>query len=85
MNLPKGIEDLLSGAQPDEFDYAVSSAYALLMDTQQRKALSAYFTPPGLVSAVLDAAAGFLDEVKAPAVLDPACGGGSFLTPIAIT
>lgn len=83
VDLPKGIEDLLSGAQPDEFDYAVSSAYALLMDTQQRKALSAYFTPPGLVSAVLDAATGFLDEVKDPAVLDPACGGGSFLTPIA--
>lgn len=83
VDLPKGIEDLLSGAQPDEFDYAVSSAYALLMDTQQRKALSAYFTPPGLVSAVLGAAAGFLDEVKDPAVLDPACGGGSFLTPIA--
>ena len=49
VDLPKGIEDLLNGAQPDEFDYAVSSAYALLMDTQQRTALSVFFTPTGFV------------------------------------
>ncbi len=81
--LPECVRDVLSAAEPDDRDYAISSAYALLMGTEQRKALSAYFTPPGLTSAVLDAASNFIDGVTNPAVLDPACGGGSFLTPMA--
>ena len=81
--LPDRVRDVFSAAEPDDRDYAISSAYALLMETEQRKALSAYFTPPGLTSAVLDAASSFIDGVMNPAVLDPACGGGSFLTPMA--
>ena len=81
--LPDHVRDLLSTAGPDDRDYAISSAYALLMGSEQRKALSAYFTPPGLTSAVLDAASSLIDGVTDPAVLDPACGGGSFLTPTA--
>ncbi len=81
--LPDQIRDVFSAAEPDDRDYAISSAYALLMGTEQRKALSAYFTPPGLASAVLDAASSFVGGVTDPAVLDPACGGGSFLTPMA--
>ena len=81
--LPDRVRDAFLAAGPDDRDYAISSAYALLMGTEQRKALSAYFTPPGLTSAVLDAASNFIDGVMNPAVLDPACGGGSFLTPMA--
>ena len=81
--LPNKVRDVFSNAEPDDRDYAISSAYALLMGTERRKVLSAYFTPPGLASAVLDAAAEFTDGVQDPAVLDPACGGGSFLTPVA--
>ena len=81
--LPGCVRGVLSAAEPDDRDYAISSAYALLMETEQRKALSAYFTPPGLTSAVLDAASSFVDGVMNPSVLDPACGGGSFLTPMA--
>ena len=81
--LPDCVLDVLSVVGPDDRDYAISSAYALLMGTEQRKALSAYFTPPKLTSAVLDAASRFLDGVTNPTVLDPACGGGSFLTPMA--
>lgn len=81
--LPDSVREVLAKAEPDDRDYAVSSAYALLIGTERRKALSAYFTPPELASAVLDAASGFIDGVKDPAVLDPACGGGSFLTPVA--
>ena len=83
--LPDQVRDVFLAAGPDGRDYAISSAYALLMGTEQRKALSAYFTPPGLASAVLDAASSFVGRVTDPAVLDPACGGGSFLTPMART
>ena len=83
VSLPDHVRDVFSVAGPDDRDYAISSAYALLIGTERRKALSAYFTPPGLTSAVLDAASSFIDGVTNPSVLDPACGGGSFLTPMA--
>ena len=81
--LPDHVREVFLAAEPDDRDYAISSAYALLMETGQRKVLSAYFTPPGLTGAVLDAASSFVDGVTDPTVLDPACGGGSFLTPMA--
>jgi len=68
---------------PDVRDYAIASAYALLIGPERRKQLSAYFTPPALVRAAIDAAATFVDERPDGLVLDPACGGGSFLVPLA--
>lgn len=67
----------------DVQDYAIASAYARLIGDTRRKALSAYFTPPVLASATL-AAIGELVDLTAPLrILDPACGGGSFLVPTA--
>lgn len=66
----------------DVRDYAVSSAYALLIGHNRRKELSAYFTPPALAAAAIEAARPFLQQPDV-SVLDPACGGGSFLVPIA--
>lgn len=67
---------------PDVRDYAISSAYALLIGPERRKRLSAYFTPPALAKAAIAAAATFVDERANLLVLDPACGGGSFLVPL---
>lgn len=66
----------------DMRDYAISSAYALLIGPVQRKSLSAYFTPPSLAAATIEAARPFFERPGAT-VLDPACGGGSFLVPTA--
>jgi adenine-specific DNA-methyltransferase len=63
-------------------DYAISTAYALLIGKERRKRLSAYFTPPVLVDAAVHAAAGLLRNPDSTRVLDPACGGGSFLGPM---
>jgi adenine-specific DNA-methyltransferase len=81
--LPDDIANLLADAEADERDYAIASAYSLLIGETRRRELSAYFTPPVLSRAVLDASTPVLDHCDSPAVLDPACGGGSFLTPIA--
>jgi adenine-specific DNA-methyltransferase len=81
--LPDDIANLLMDAESDERDYAITSAYSLLIGETRRRELSAYFTPPALSRAVLDASAAVLDRCDAPAVIDPACGGGSFLTPLA--
>lgn len=74
--------DLLASLAADEREYAISSAYALLIGADRRKLLSAYFTPPILAEAALQAADQFLGGAS-PAVLDPACGGGAFLAPVA--
>lgn len=68
---------------PDVRDYAVASAYAVLIGSERRKALSAYFTPPALAKAAITAAETFLVERPEGLILDPACGGGSFLVPLA--
>lgn len=77
------ILDLLRPLDEELRNYAISSLYALLIGHDRRKALSAYFTPPSLVAAVMQAADPFLRRNN-PWVLDPACGGGSFLTPVAL-
>lgn len=74
--------DLLAPLTEDEREYAISSAYALLIGADRRKLLAAYFTPPTLAEAALQSADQFLAGAS-PAVLDPACGGGAFLAPVA--
>jgi adenine-specific DNA-methyltransferase len=74
---------LLAETTGDARDYAISITYALLIGHDRRKDLSAYFTPPVLAAAATSAARQFLAGSKDVVVLDPACGGGSFLVPIA--
>jgi adenine-specific DNA-methyltransferase len=83
-NLPDEVRCDFLNFEADERDYAISSAYALLIGDERRKALSAFFTPPGLSNAVLDVALGYIaEDCNGARVLDPACGGGAFMTPIA--
>ena len=81
--VPESAQTFLRRAHADERHYVIASAYAVLIGDDRRRELSAYFTPPVLVKAAIEASAPFLEAKKHPAVLDPACGGGSFLTPVA--
>lgn len=74
---------LLRDLTGDVRDYAISSAYALFIGPEKRKRLCAYFTPPSLAAAAMEAASPFIVGRNNPFVLDPACGGGSFLVPAA--
>ena len=47
---------LIEGLAGDNRDYAIASAYALLIGDEKRKVLSAYFTPPTLARAAMEAA-----------------------------
>lgn len=76
---------LLAQESSDLRDYQIASAYALLIGNERRKELSAYFTPPALTAATISAAAPFLAGKSSPSILDPACGGGAFLVPLART
>lgn len=68
----------------EDAGYLIGSIYTIMLPSSLRSSLGAYYTPPPLVSRLLDLAekAGF-DFSKGTAI-DPACGGGAFLAPVAM-
>jgi hypothetical protein len=68
----------------EDAGYLIGSIYTVMLPSSLRSSLGAYYTPPPLVSRLLDLAekAGF-DFNKGTAI-DPACGGGAFLAPLAM-
>lgn len=71
-------------APPLHAGYLISSLYTVMLPEKMRSALGAYYTPPALVERLLDMVteAGF--NWKSGYILDPACGGGAFLAPVAV-
>lgn len=64
--------------------YLVGSIYTVMLPPSYRSQVGAYYTPPPLVSRLLEQAesAGF--DFSTGNVIDPACGGGAFLAPTAM-
>jgi adenine-specific DNA-methyltransferase len=63
--------------------YFVGTTYAAALPKELRAELGVYYTPPALAARLLDqATAGGVDWNDCT-VLDPACGGGAFLAPVA--
>lgn len=67
-----------------EASYWLSSAYAILTDEIYRKNLAMFFTPASLTRGLLDDLAAQGVDFGRHSFLDPACGGGAFLAPIAV-
>lgn len=66
-----------------EAGYIVGGVYTAMLPTDLRTRLGAYYTPPALCERLLDMAAeGGVNWAMCKA-LDPACGGGAFLSPVA--
>jgi adenine-specific DNA-methyltransferase len=82
-NAPREVAGLLAGLDPIWSDHAVASVYAALMGKSRRKALGAYFTPPGLVRYLLNRAQEFGVDLSTGRLRDPAAGGAAFIVPIA--
>lgn len=64
--------------------YLIGSIYTAMLPTTYRSKLGAYYTPPPLVSRLLDSAEQAGVDFSKASVIDPACGGGAFLTPTAL-
>ena len=89
-SLPEPVEQLAAaiGAHAAELDvmeagYAIGLLYTGVMPERLRAKLGAYYTPPALCERLLDMAAGGGVDWRSARVLDPACGGGAFLSPVA--
>ena len=63
--------------------YLIGSLYTGMMPKRVRAQLGAYYTPPALCERLLDMAADAGVDWQTARVLDPACGGGAFLAPVA--
>ncbi len=63
--------------------YALGVLYTAMMPNTLRAKAGAYYTPPALCERLLDMAAESGIDWQTARVLDPACGGGAFLSPVA--
>lgn len=63
--------------------YFVGTTYAAALPKELRALLGVYYTPPALAARLLDQATAAGIDWSSCSVLDPACGGGAFLAPVA--
>lgn len=74
----------LAAARPvEEAGYLVGSTYAGMLPEDYRSAHGVFYTPPAVVRRLLDSASAAGVDWDRCRVLDPACGGGAFLGPVA--
>ena len=66
-----------------EASYTIGVIYTRLMPKGTRSRLGAHYTPPALCHRLLDLATEAGVDWRTARVLDPACGGGAFLSPLA--
>ncbi|ENM5727178.1 Eco57I restriction-modification methylase domain-containing protein [Vibrio mimicus] len=64
--------------------FLIGSIYTSMLPVAFRSKLGAYYTPPPLVSRLLDLSEEAGVDFGKASIIDPACGGGAFLAPVAI-
>ena len=75
----------IAAAKLDVMDasYVIGVLYTAMMPDGFRAQQGAYYTPPALCEGLLDMATEAGVDWRSARVLDPACGGGAFLSPVA--
>lgn len=73
----------LAEISPLDASFVVGRIYTFLLPDEYRTKHGIYFTPPALTRRLLDSARSVGVDLKTAHVIDPACGGGAFLAPIA--
>lgn len=63
--------------------YQIGLVYTGMLAKDYRSSLGVYYTPPALVERLLDQSTSAGVDWSSCRVLDPACGGGAFLAPVA--
>ncbi len=79
----RGLGQFFDTLPSEERHYWLASLYALLMPTDRRRKLSAYFTPPHLAKHALKVLTDNGIVLGQHRILDPASGGAAFLVPLA--
>ncbi|HXW15540.1 MAG TPA: N-6 DNA methylase, partial [Terriglobia bacterium] len=64
--------------------YLISATYTAMLPDETRSRLGAYYTPPPLAERLVSMSTSAGVDWRTCRVLDPACGGGAFLSAVAI-
>lgn len=72
-----------AACDPETAAYSIGLTYTGMLPAAQRSSLGAFYTPPILTARLIDQATAAGVDWKSCRVLDPACGGGAFLAPVA--
>lgn len=67
----------------EDAGFLMGSLYTVMLPDSMRSELGAYYTPPPLVSRLIDNAERAGTNFRSCSIIDPACGGGAFLAPVA--
>jgi tRNA1(Val) A37 N6-methylase TrmN6 len=75
---------IIASLKTSDSAFLIGSIYTLMMPNQLRSQMGAYHTPPPLVERLIDMAVNAGFNLSKDKIIDPACGGGAFLVPIAL-
>jgi adenine-specific DNA-methyltransferase len=64
--------------------YYISSIYTKMMPAERRASWGVFYTPPAIVNQLIDNVTKNGFNWRTGRILDPACGGGAFLAPLAL-
>ena len=81
--LARSVGRAAAGLDVADAHYRIGLLYTAMMPARLRTRLGAYYTPPALCERLLDMATAGGVDWRTARVLDPACGGGAFLSPVA--
>ena len=84
IHIAESVGEIVSRFPIEQAGYLIGSIYTVMLPPSVRSTLGAYYTPPSLVTHLLKQAeaAGF--NFSTGSAIDPACGGGAFLIPLAL-
>jgi adenine-specific DNA-methyltransferase len=83
MTLAKTMGEAACELDPLAASYLISVTYTAMLPDEMRSRLGAYYTPPPLAERLVAMATSAGVNWKTCRVLDPACGGGAFLSAVA--
>jgi adenine-specific DNA-methyltransferase len=72
------------GLSLDEASYWLGSIYTVMLPDEYRSSKGIYYTPPSITARLLTLCEQAGAQWGSDRILDPACGGGAFLAPVAI-
>ena len=82
--LAEEIGALLAQCKPVAAGYRIGEIYTALLPAEFRTRHGVFYTPPALTHRLLSLSSAAGVDWATARVLDPACGGGAFLTPVAL-
>ena len=83
-DLARNIGILVASLPVEDSGYLIGSIYTVMLPETMRSDMGAYYTPPPMVNRLLDLSEQAGIDFAACTAIDPACGGGAFLAPVAL-